>query len=78
MVLFYVGMFTWILDCYNGNIYRSKMMIIKHDRFSIAIFSKYLFREIRKYVIRPTVIGDNHFNLKDSGVQILLSMSVYF
>ncbi len=27
-------------------------MMIKHERFSIAIFSKYVFREIRQYVIR--------------------------
>ncbi len=29
-------------------------MMTKQDRFSIAIFSKYVFREIRQYVIRPT------------------------
>ncbi len=35
-------------------------MMIKHDRFSIAIFSEYVFREIRQYVIRPTLCDPSY------------------
>ncbi len=36
--------------------------MIKHDRFSIAIFAKYVFREIRQYVIRPTIYTSLSFD----------------